>query len=669
MGRGSPGALDLQRMASGISVSGLRRALFCSLGRRFAGAWGVTALKGHRNLNRCGRCVVSSQVGEWPGRSPPRRMNGTSRMRMAWRHSNREAGFGKLILPATRWRRVWDVVIDGVGQVRLGRGLQCLVLVALVTGRGAEAPTAAELEAFNRSHEGYCQTIEDFLDTGAHAVVHDDPTRDSVLLKWGREQGIPGLEPPVPLARRREALNRVYRELKQRYLPEATIAEEAPDAGVQVTVGEPRVVMWAPEGKTADIAGEKYRLRHLGGSIAAEGRWGQYMFPQISRLRTGQLVVQVYVGGDGPGGRNYLYYVSDDRGRTWQHYTVYQDDAERPANEIALRLPDGEELRGPLDRDYPPIDLSGLKLKSYGGFTRVGDLPKERQGVPIYTRKPGQEQWTREVAFWDPDLLVSGRLPSPIQTSEAHVVHLRDGSMVTAVWREAVMSDIRPDGTVNQEGENHQIWRSFDRGRTWKCSGTIPRLRWWTGFPHPPADPTVRAHLLAFPNGRWVAAYRCQGLYYSSGGPLILSGSNDEGRTWSKPRAIRVPGANPLGVVLQNGIGVLSYQRPGVFLTFCGDGMGERWGNDVTLVKPWRHQRNENSCCNGSFVVTGPDRFVYAYTKWDVRDPWGQPRQAVLAQEFIVSRKTTSPGFPGRGKPGARSRDASSRLPTSHGRP
>ena len=105
---------------------------------------------------------------------------------------------------------------------------------------------------------------------------------------------------------------------------------------------------------------------------------------------------------------------------------------------------------------------------------------------------------------------------------------------------------------------------------------------------------TVRAHLLAFPNGNWVAAYRHHGIYWSGGGPLIISASADEGKTWSKPRAIRMPGVNPLGLMLANGIGVFSYQRPGVFLTFCGDGKGELWGNDITLVKAWRHERNEN---------------------------------------------------------------------------
>jgi len=509
----------------------------------------------------------------------------------------------------------------------------------------AEEPTAAEIAAYEQSYEGYCKTVEDVLDTGAHAVRLDHPKmilrdKESPLLKWGREHGIKGLEGEIPLGRIRAARELVYREIRRRYLPDATVAADAPDAGVKVIVGEPRVVMWAPEGRTADIAGEKARLAHLGGTLGREGRWGQYMFPQIAKLRGGMLVIQLFVGGDTPKGRKYFYYVSDDQGKNWRHFAAYDDAGERPGTEMALRLPDGEELRGSLSRDFEVIDFSGLNLKTYdNGRRRLGDLPKDRQGVPIFTRRPGQDQWTRETAYWDSDLLVGGDLPSPIMTSESNIVHLPDGSMVTAVWREAVMSDIRPDGTFNSEGENHNIWRSFDRGRTWKHAGSIPRLRWWADFPHPPADPTVRVHLLALPNGRWVGAYRGQGLYYSAGGPLIITTSDDEGKTWSKPKAIRVPGTNPQGVTLANGIGVFCYQRPGLFLTFCADGKGELWGNDVTLVKAWRHQRNENSCANGSFVVTGPDRFIYAYTKWDVRDPWGQPRQAVLAQEFIVSKK------------------------------
>ncbi len=53
---------------------------------------------------------------------------------------------------------------------------------------------------------------------------------------------------------------------------------------------------------------------------------------------------------------------------------------------------------------------------------RLGDLPRGKQGIPIDKRKTSQVHLTRETAYWDPDMLVEVKLPSPIQTSEAHIV-------------------------------------------------------------------------------------------------------------------------------------------------------------------------------------------------------------------------------------------------------
>ncbi len=50
----------------------------------------------------------------------------------------------------------------------------------------AQEPTEADVAAYVQSFEGYCQSIEDVLDTGAHAMVHDDPTSESLVIKWGR---------------------------------------------------------------------------------------------------------------------------------------------------------------------------------------------------------------------------------------------------------------------------------------------------------------------------------------------------------------------------------------------------------------------------------------------------------------------------------------------------
>jgi hypothetical protein len=379
------------------------------------------------------------------------------------------------------------------------------------------------------------------------------------------------------------------------------------------------------------------------------------MFPEINRIRGGMILVRVHVGGDGD--RNYLDYVSGDGGRNWTHFARYLEGAEMPSRDWAVtQLPDGEEIKVVLPTHDPrnifgdvPIEVKDPNLKTYGGYYRLGDLPRELQSIPLYRRKPGEDKWTEEEAYLDPDLLVKDSLPNPINGLWlADKKILPDGSLIRADFKFKnllTVSDLLPDGTFR--GEDHPILRSFDRGRTWRVTGRIPGSRAFlpfcgadTQFFYPEVKiATTRAHLLVFPNGNWVASFRHPGLYSSGAGPLIIRKSSDQGKTWSKGKAIRMPAINPSGVVLENGIAVMSYQRPGVFFTFCADGKGDLWGNDITLVKAWKHERNQNSCCNGTFLVTGRDRFLYVYTKWDVPDPWGQPRQAVIAQEFIVSKK------------------------------
>ena len=141
-------------------------------------------------------------------------------------------------------------------------------------------------------------------------------------------------------------------------LPEAVVAADAPDAGVQVVVGEPHVVMFAPEGKTADRFENIAKLGHLGHSLRVEGRWGQFMFPSVDQLRNGLLVVTVLVGGDTPEGRTYLYYVSDDGGRNWRHYAAYDPATERPACDIVPEFPDppGPSSEGPPPRPHTKTD-------------------------------------------------------------------------------------------------------------------------------------------------------------------------------------------------------------------------------------------------------------------------------------------------------------------------
>ena len=48
-------------------------------------------------------------------------------------------------------------------------------------------------------------------------------------------------------------------------------------------------------------------------------------------------------------------------------------------------------------------------------------------------------------------------------------------------------------------------------------------------------------------------------------------------------------------------------QAQGWYVARYGDGQGDLWGTDVTLVSGWRHDRNQNTDSNATLLATGPD--------------------------------------------------------------
>ncbi|MBM3802019.1 MAG: hypothetical protein FJW26_06850 [Acidimicrobiia bacterium] len=512
----------------------------------------------------------------------------------------------------------------------------------------------------------YGDSVPDYLNYRPHVT---NPSAEEKVLQWGKEQGVPGLEEPTLAARRNAALTAVHEAIAKRYLMGMSLPGKAPDIGVKVRAGKPHVVMFGPEGNVEDQEGNAARIGFE--------RFGHYMWPSASRLRDGQLLVRVYVGGEDPRYTRppeWLNYLSGDGGRNWRHFACYdvvQRQAsktnERPVAERTFRLADGEEIRFgektiefPDSKIQPYVKATGIRYSSggqnrrSGNYYRLGDIPRELQGIPLLTRKPGEKKWRQEVSYWDPETLLLGTVAEvrdgektskvvrlvplgyPWAGDGGPVVQLREGSLLVTEDAQSEirpMSDLRSDGTFTADSLNY-VWRSSDRGRNWKIAAVIP------AFSSGPWFVNWRAHLEPrFADGSWVVLYRTRGIY-SGAGPMFIRRSTDQGKTWSVAKALRPASSGTMpGLMLANGIAVRAYGRPGAFLMFCGDGKGELWGNDVAVVKPWKTQNDANSCNNPSLAVTGSDRFVFVYSKFDVPDPWGEPRLAIIAQEFIVSRK------------------------------
>jgi hypothetical protein len=111
--------------------------------------------------------------------------------------------------------------------------------------------------------------------------------------------------------------------------------------------------------------------------------------------------------------------------------------------------------------------------------------------------------------------------------------------------------------------------------------------------------------------------------------PLMATRSYDQGQTWSTPEAIRPSSVNPVGGLLPNGVAFRMYGRPGQYMTFCTDGEGKEWGNDVALT-------HGGSCANSCTYITGANRLMVVYSDYAYRDARDRRRKAIVSRQIIA---------------------------------
>lgn len=127
--------------------------------------------------------------------------------------------------------------------------------------------------------------------------------------------------------------------------------------------------------------------------------------------------------------------------------------------------------------------------------------------------------------------------------------------------------------------------------------------------------------------------------------------STDGGKTWSKPEPIAPYSVRPQLISLDCGINALLYGRPGVHLLFS-DPEYREWHTPRTLIG--RHVEElkqfsqvaggnlyglafgNDTCGNARAVATGPDRFLVAYSDFNLRDDRGRRRKVIKVQEVVV---------------------------------
>jgi len=163
------------------------------------------------------------------------------------------------------------------------------------------------------------------------------------------------------------------------------------------------------------------------------------------------------------------------------------------------------------------------------------------------------------------DEKVAGTLTLPFVLSphfHRSIVELPDGTLLATIYG-------------HQEGHTKYssvLIESGDGGQTWETRSLIAHSEEADneGFCEPA--------LVRLANSDLFCALRV-------GGPLHVTRSTDEGRTWSTPEAVADHGVDPALLLLSNGVLALSYGRPDVELMLSADGTGNSWGTPISIYR------------------------------------------------------------------------------------
>ena len=332
----------------------------------------------------------------------------------------------------------------------------------------------------------------------------------------------------------------------------------------------------------------------------------------IFKFNTGDILVWANAGGDGQVSSKR----SSDNGKTWHEVAGSFDDSAyqypEPDGEVVMfnRIPSALELKAGQTGVYDAF----FSRSQDQGLTRVKDtatitLPEEFHGWNVYPRR--------------------------------RIVGLSDGSLLMSIY----CKDMAERETAHKTKYRSIVIRSADRGKSWQYLATIafdmteenPEASSQGILPVGRYEGFCEPCLLTLPNDKVFCFLRSGANYRMSISdprgqtPLYMTISNDAGRTWSNADPVAPFGVYPGALVMQNGIMVASYGRPGNWLMFSKD-QGKNWGPII----PFYHDLYPPDCSNYiSMVEVDMNILLVVYARTDPNDPW---KSEIVGTYFHVQR-------------------------------
>lgn len=345
--------------------------------------------------------------------------------------------------------------------------------------------------------------------------------------------------------------------------------------------------------------------------------WGIFQFPRMCFTDNGNILLKIANKPDSINNYDgeYLYYISEDQGKTWR-----KSNEEDTLADCTLLMENEMYFQGPkLENAYDSEVLSGAIPLYSSANGRFMLFDAENVSVPNsfasfeydYKSKrietfDSQYSWDkRQLAVTNGFLLPGGH---PFYHFEMHspnsIIKEKEGSLLAAVYG---YGGVEVYNSENLSKYNVYFLRSNDNGRTWNYVSSILS----EGICAEESEGLCEPCLTVTPDGQYIVLMRS-----GSGLPSYISYSSDNGESWSVPIEFDTVGVDPQLITLDCGATLASYGRPGVYVRATDDKECIEWKipEEISMYESTGENYFSDSCCYTSLIQIDKYTALLAYS-------------------------------------------------------
>ena len=375
-------------------------------------------------------------------------------------------------------------------------------------------------------------------------------------------------------------------------------------------------------------------------SDVGEKRWGYYQFIGLYEYPDDKILLGFHVAPDliKAYGTPAVKYISSDKGMTWKPFIDESFPPTGGSNPvfsgdfICLPMPKAIDIKkANLVMPEPVGKFCSFDWKQ---FYLLEECPL---AVQDYFENMAAVRWDKISKQWQNYTIVYDKRNALTFTRQVNpLVHrtiferppLRYGNEL--LYADYRTSYLREDGSVPAHlGVTNMV--SQDNGYTWKRRSTI-------AMDPDGVDDWTEPMLAENKNGELVCVIRRSDHLQKS---MMMTFSQDIGKTWEEAISLDQLGSfgvMPCLITLECGVMVLSYGRPGVWLSFSLNGTGREWTKPVCVIEGDPKRNREATDGYTTMLSIGPNQLLLTYTNFNHIDDQGNQRKAIMVRKLTIEK-------------------------------